>query len=368
MRHRCAFCFARVMVFSFAMFFGSYFVAAANAAGQTQATRGDADLPTVVIVATGGTIAEKVDPETGGAVPALTGESLIMAVPELAKIANIEVVEFSNIDSSQMSPDIWARLSRAVDKELARPEVRGVVVTHGTDTMAEGAYFLDVTLVSDKPVVFTGAMNDASSSFPDGPGNLLNAVAQVCSPVAAAWGVTVTLNNYVNSARAVRKTHTTNIQTFNSGERGYLGYILKGEVRRLNDRPPRITFPIPTSLPKVVYIATYAGADGSLVRHAVADGAQGLVIDGVGAGNVNESTYKAIRYAQSKGVPVVISSCVFQGAVEPIYGGKGGSKTLLNDGCLLAGDLGGAKARLLLMLGIAQRGADCAALKELFAQ
>lgn len=257
-------------------------------------------LPTVAVVTTGGTIAEKTDPKTGSAVPAVTGADLVEAVPELRKIANIAVLNFSNIDSSQMTPEIWARLSRTVDDVLKRPEIQGAVVTHGTDTMAEGAYFLDLTLTSDKPVVFTGAMNDASSPFPDGPGNLLNAVIQVCSPQAQDWGVTVTLNRYVNSARDVRKTQTTNIQTFNSGEKGYLGYIFGGKIRRFNQRPHRLKLPLPEKLPRVVYIATYAGADGSLVRHAVDSGAEGLVIDAVGAGNVNAATYHAIQYTLSR--------------------------------------------------------------------
>ncbi|MFW5488134.1 MAG: asparaginase [Desulfovibrio sp.] len=358
----------KVLAFSLVLLAGCFFTDCAQAGGKDDPLISAAPLPKVVIVATGGTIAEKVDPKTGGAVPALTGQSLVEAVPQLAKIASIEVVEFSNIDSSHMTPEIWARLSSTVAKQLARPEVKGVVVTHGTDTMAEGAYFLDLTIASDKPVVFTGAMNDASSPFPDGPGNLLNAVTQASSPKAEGWGVTVTLNNYINSARATRKTQTTNVQTFKSGERGFLGYIFNGQIQRFNKRPPQITLPVPKTLPKVVYLATYAGADGSLVRHAVDNGARGLVIDGLGSGNVNEPTYEAIRYALSKHIPVVISTVVNHGSVEPVYGGKGGGKTLEKDGCILAGDLGGNKARLLLILGIAHYGADNAALKKLFAQ
>lgn len=324
-------------------------------------------LPTVAIVTTGGTIAERTDPNTGGAVPSVSGADLVAEVPQLKSVANLAVVQFSNIDSSQMTPRIWLRLSQVVDGLLAEDEVIGAVVTHGTDTMAEGAYFLDLTLTSDKPVVFTGAMKDASSPSSDGPGNLLNAVIQATSPQARGWGVTVALNGYVNGARAVRKTQTTNVQTFESGEQGYLGYIFDGKVTRFNERRRRVRLPRPKDLPKVVFLSTYAGADGSLVRHAVDSGAKGIVIEGVGAGNVNDATYKAIEHALGEQVAVVIASRVYYGAVEPVYGDKGGGDALQRKGAILAGDLMGPKARLLLMLGLAEHGNDPEKLKDLFA-
>lgn len=308
-------------------------------------------LPLVVIVSTGGTIAEKTD-SAGGAVPALSGQDLVKAVPGLAQVARLKVINLVDIDSSQMTPAIWARLSRTVSQELARPEVAGAVVTHGTDTMAEGAWFLDMTVTSPKTVVFTGAMRDASDPSPDGPINILNAVTIASSPRAQGWGVVVALNDYVNAARWVVKTQTTNVQTFNSGQKGYLGYVLGGQVRRWNPRPRRITLPLPTRLPKVVFLSTYAGADGSLVRYAVDQGAQGLVVEGVGAGNVNARVYQAIQYALSKGVEVVITTRPVHGGAWPIYGDQGGGLTLQKAGCILSRDLDGYKARLLLMLAL----------------
>jgi len=327
-------------------------------------------LESVAIVATGGTIAERVDPKTGGAVPAVSAQDLVAAVPGLSDLANIGVYQFSNIDSSQMAPADWARLSVALDKILARPDVRGAIVTHGTDTMADGAFFVDVALKSDKPVVFTGAMNDASSRNPDGPGNIHNAVVQVLSPNAQNWGVSVSLNRYVNSARHVRKTQTTNVQTFNSGEKGYLGYVYHGQVQRLNDRLHRVRLPLsdplPDTLPDVPLIMAYAGSDGRLLRHAVDTGAKGLVVNGVGAGNVNADVFKAIQYALSKDIPVVVATRVYHGSVQPIYGDAGGGETLVKAGCILAGDLPAAKARLLLMLGLMKHGNDLDALRQLF--
>ncbi len=322
-------------------------------------------LPTVVIVTTGGTIAEKTDPKTGGAVPAVSGKDLIEAVPSLARIARIKVINLCDIDSSQMTPQLWAKLSKTVSEALKDPEISGAVVTHGTDTMAEGAYFLDLTVDSDKPVVFVGAMRDASDMSPDGPLNIFNAVVQACAKEARTWGTTVTLNQYVNAARYVKKTETTNVQTFDSGEKGYLGYIQGGKVYRYNDRPKRIKLPLPEKLPPVVLHATYAGADGKFVRYAVDTGAQGIVIEAVGAGNVNAKAYEALEYAMSKDVVVVITSRVSHGSVYPIYGDQGGGMTLKKHGAILAWDLDGPKARLLLMLALANN-KDRSELDKLF--
>jgi L-asparaginase len=251
-----------------------------------------------------------------------------------------------------MTPEIWARLSRVVDQELSDPAVAGAVVTHGTDTMAEGAFFLDLTLTSPKTVVFTGAMRDASDPSPDGPLNILNAVTIAAAPAARGWGVVVALNDYINSAREAVKTQTSNAQTFDSGQKGYLGYVLGGVVQRWHERPRRITLPLPARLPRVAFLSTYAGDDGSLLRSAVDQGARGLVVEGVGAGNVNAQVYRAIQYALQKGLAVVITSRVAHGAVWPIYGDQGGGLTLQKAGCILGGDLRGPKARLLLMLAL----------------
>lgn len=313
------------------------------------------DLPRVVIVTTGGTIAEKASPKTGGAVPAVTGQALVDAVPGLDKLAHIEVVQFSNIDSSHMTPELWRNLSQTVDEILSDDEVMGVVVTHGTDTMAEGAYFLDVTLKSPKPVVFVGAMRDASDLSPDGPANIYNAVLQATSPVAQSFGVTVTLNQYINSARFVRKTETTNVQTFNSGEDGYLGYIAMGTVHKFHDRLPAIKLALPKKLVDVALLKSYAGDDGKFIRYAVDQGAKGIVVEGVGAGNVNQEVFAAIKYALSKKVIVAIATRVYNGSVYPIYGDIGGGKALEDAGAILVGDMTGPKARLLLMLALSNK-------------
>ena len=311
-------------------------------------------LPKVVVVTTGGTIAMKYDAASGGAVPAVSGKDLLEAAPGLDRIADIEVAEFCNLDSSQMTPEIWRKLSAEVQRTLERPKVHGAVVTHGTDTMAEGAFFLETTLQSAKPVAFTGAMRNTSDLSPDGPANLYNAVLAVCAPEAAEWGVTVTLNQYVNAARRVRKNNTTNPQTFASGEYGYLGYIVGGRVVPFNNVRTRQKLPLPDSLPEVPLLVTYAGDGGDFIRGAVDRGVHGLAVAGVGAGNVNKEVFQAIQYALEKKVPVVVASRVPDGGVFPLYGDEGGGSSLAAAGALLAGDLDPYKARLLLMIALAQ--------------
>ena len=308
--------------------------------------------PTVAIVATGGTIAMKLDPNTGAPVPALSGEDLTAAVPKLKDLATLRVIEFSNIPSDYMGPDRWPSLARAVEEVLADPAVTGVVLTHGTDTLDQTAYFLDLTLRSSKPVVVVGAQRNASDPDADGPRNLLNAVRQVIAADAPGKGVTVTMNGRINAAREVRKTHTSNVDAFNSGETGILGSV--DEDRVVFHRAPlrRLGITLPERLPRVDLIPMYAGADGGYVRHAVDNGAEAVVVEAYGLGHVNEAMHDAISGAVSKGVPVVIATKVANGRALPIYGFKGGGRTLQQVGAVFAGDLSGDKARILTMLAL----------------
>jgi len=322
------------------------------AAGDTMAPA--QSLPTVAVVTTGGTIAMKIDPATGAAVPALSGDALIAAVPGLAKIATLEVVQFCNIDSSWMSPELWLRLGPAVQKLVARQDVAGVVIAHGTDTMADTAYFLDLVIDTPKTVVLTGAMRNASMPGADGPANLYNAVCQAISPQAQNWGVTVTLNSYVNAASQVRKQNAMNPQTFESGLYGYLGTVYGQAVSRFNEPLHRIHLPMPQKLAQAPLLRTFVGDDGSLVRAAAAGGAQGIVVEAFGAGNVNPAVDKAIAEAIEKGIAVVVTSTCIDGGAHPEYGSTGGGAAMEKQGVILSGSLSGEKARILLsvLLGL----------------
>ena len=327
-----------------------------------------ADLPLIAVVTTGGTIAEKVDPKTGAAIPAISGDDLMESVPGVKNIARLQVFQFCNIDSSQMTPAIMLDLAHKVHDLVNDPKITGVIITHGTDTMEETSYFLDLVLHSDKPVIFVGAQHNASDPAPDGPGNIANAVIQAVSADAVDLGVTVNMNQYICAARDVRKTHTDNLMTFKSMDSGYLGYV-DFDRFRLFRRPLRRThIPIPkkdSQLPVVFLFTMYAGADGKYIRNAVDDGVDGIVVAGFGLGNVNASVYEAIRYARSKNIPVVISSRCYNGRTYPVYGGPGGGKTLEQDNVIFSGGHIPSKARILLMLALTTT-KDIDQLKSLF--
>jgi L-asparaginase len=307
--------------------------------------------PVVALIATGGTIAMKIDPVRNAPVPAISGEDLLATVPDISKHAQIEVNNLSNVPSDYMDPPRWVALTRAVQDTLARPEVAGVVVSHGTDTLEETAWWLDLTVASDKPVVLIGAQRNASESDFDGPRNLLNAVRIATDPASAGKGAVLAMNNQINAARQVTKTHTTNVETFQSGQWGLLGAVDPDRVVWSRAPLRRQHVPIRSdAMPPVEIVAMYGGADGQLVRAAIDQGARGVVVQALGMGNMNRPMFAAIKDAIGRGVPVVVASRVPEGRVLPSYGFEGGGKTLADAGAVMADDLSPQKARILLML------------------
>jgi L-asparaginase len=182
-----------------------------------------AELPTCKMIATGGTIAMKIDPVKQAPVPAISGEDLLATVPEIGDVAKIEVLNLSNIPSDYMDPERWIGLQKAVTEAVGRPEIAGVILSHGTDTLEETAWFLDLTVNSPKPIVLIGAQRNASEKDFDGPRNLLNAARICASPHAREKGAMIALNNQINAAREVTKSHTSDVETFKSGDYGFLG-------------------------------------------------------------------------------------------------------------------------------------------------
>jgi L-asparaginase len=310
-------------------------------------------LPVVRLIATGGTIAMKIDPVKNAPVPAISGEDLVSTVPEIASVARVEVENLSNVPSDYMDPPRWIELQRAVVKAIARPEVAGVIVSHGTDTLEETAWFLDLTVASEKPVVLIGAQRNASERDFDGPRNLLNAARIAVSLEARGKGAMIALNNQVNAAREASKWGTSSVETFRSGDFGFLGIADADRVVFYRAPTRRQHVPlVADKLSPVEIVSMYGGADGTLVRAAVAAGVKGIVIQALGWGNVNVPMYEAIQEAIGKGIPVVISTRVPTGRVLPVYGFKGGGKTLKDAGAIFADDLSAQKARLLLMLAL----------------
>ncbi len=325
------------------------------------------DQPVVKLIATGGTIAMKIDPVKKAPVPAITGEDLLATVPEIKNYAKVEVENLANIPSDYMDAEMWVRLQKAVGTALATPEVVGVIVSHGTDTLEESAYFLDLTAESNKPIVLIGAQRNASESDFDGPRNLLNAVRVCVAPESKDKGAMIILNNQINAARSVSKTHTSSLETFKSGDFGFIGIVDNDRVVFYASPLRRQSVPLTTAnLPYVEIAPMYGGADGWMVKAAVDHGAKGVVVQALGWGNVNKPMYEAIKEALGKKIPVVISTRVPNGRVLPVYGFVGGGKTLLDAGAVFADDLSPQKARILLMLVLANGVTDSKEIQKYF--
>jgi L-asparaginase len=312
-------------------------------------------LPSVVVLATGGTIASRQNLMQGTALPSLTGDQLVDAVPALKKIARVRTEQIANVGSRDMTPAIWLKLAARANELLAQPDVAAVVVTHGTDTLEETAYFLDLTVAGDKPLVMVASQRPASDSDSDGPRNLLDAVRVAVSPEAAGKGVLVVLNGQINAARDVTKTHTSQVETFRSLEFGELGIVDAETVRFYRAPLRRQTIPVgpQTRLGRVEIVYNYAGADGRLIRALIKDSdLGGIVVAGLGLGNVTAGMADAIEEARAKGVPVAIGTRVLSGRVFSLGDGKSSAIGLKKIGCVLTDNLNPQKARVLLMLAL----------------
>ena len=321
---------------------------------------------TVVLVATGGTIAMKVDPELQAPLPVFDGDELLALRPDIARLAHLEVLNLFNVPSEYMDPERWRVLHRAVAAALARPDVAGVIVSHGTDTMEETAWFLDLTLNAGKPVVLVGAQRNASESDFDGPRNLFNAVRICLSPEARDKGVVICLNEQINAAREASKTSTSEVATFKSGDFGFLGQVDPDAVRFYRSPVRRQHVPLlDAPLPRVDIVPSYAGADGVMLRAAARAGARGVVMAALGCGNVPLGQYEALTEAAARGLVVVIASRVPNGRVFPLYGYPGGGRSLAEAGAVYADNLSPQHARVLLMLGL-QHGLDGEGIRGLF--
>ena len=308
--------------------------------------------PKIAILATGGTIAGSIDSAvaTTGYTAGVVGvDVLIKAVPEIQNLAKIEGQQIANIDSSNMRDEIWLKLAQEINKLFASG-VDGVVITHGTDTMEETAYFLNLTIKSDKPVVLVGAMRPSTAISADGPKNLYNAVALAADKNAK--GVMVAMNDKIQSARAVVKTHTLNVDAFSSPDFGDLGYIVDGKVYFYNNvaktRTKKTPFDVKNlkELPKVDILYSYSNDGSGVAAKALFEnGTKGIVVAGSGAGSIHEAQKEVLKELLTKGLKVAVSSRVVAGRVAV-------SETDKKLGFISAEDLNPQKARILLMLAL----------------
>ncbi len=290
--------------------------------GQAQ----EPDLPRVVILTTGGTIASRTD------APMTEGHELVRSVPQVLSHATVDVEEVFRIGSSQMKPESWLLLAHRINETLAADSLlAGIVLTHGTDTMEETAYFLSLTVDDPRPVVLTGSMRGATEVSADGPANLVSAVRVVVSPEAVGRGVLVVLNEEIHGARAVRKTDNRRVETFESGAAGLVGYADPDRVVFLappsSSRGAPAPFPVAgrEDLPRVDVVADYTGYDGATIDFLVEEGARGIVLASFAGGRLSAGALEAMTRAVERGVAVVVASRVPGGRIvgTPPAGSRG---------------------------------------------
>src|SRR5262245_44242196 len=280
-----------------------------GAAAGTVADRPNPALPNVVVLATGGTIAGAAgsDVQSGYTSGQVGVEELLKAVPQAKKLANLTGEQISNIGSQDMNDEVWLKLARRVNELTAMPDVSGVVITHGTDTIEETAYFLNLVVKSRKPVVLTAAMRPSTALSADGPLNFYNAVAVAANPDSAARGVLVVINDWIHGASSLTKTSTTSVQTFLSPLSGLIGTVAYGDVEFYRGPVGRHTIDSDfsldgvTSLPRVDIVMAYENMDGALIDAAVAAGAKGVVVAGVGNGNLTAPALAALTRHATNG-------------------------------------------------------------------
>ncbi len=287
------------------------------------------DRKKIVILGTGGTIAgtaASASEHIGYTAAQLGIAQLVAAVPALASgPCDLLTEQLAQVDSKDMDFDIWTRLALRVSHHLAQADVQGIVITHGTDTLEETAWFLQALLAPAKPVVLTCAMRPATALAPDGPQNLLDAVVVAAHP--GARGVLAVCAGVVHAAQEVQKVHTYRLDAFSSGDAGPLAYVEPGGLRVLRNWPVALSDKAQAAIkniatlrpgqhwPRVDIVWSHAGADGAVVRALVADGVQGLVVAGTGNGSLHHALESALLQAQAAGVRVVRATRCLEGRV-----------------------------------------------------
>jgi L-asparaginase len=312
--------------------------------------------PHIYILATGGTIAGSGESQTsaGYTSGAVTVDALINAVPQVKDMADITGEQVASIGSQDMNDAVWLKLAKRVNEVLAKPDVTGVVITHGTDTLEETSYFLDLTVKSNKPVVMTGSMRPSTAMSADGPLNIYNAVGICVDPKAKGRGVLVTVDDDIHAAHDVIKTHSTDVGTFSSMESGLVGAALFGKntwfrvPEQVNTMKSELGLAATTNaLPRVDIIYAHANMSPDMITSAATNGAKGIVIAGVGDGNMTADALNAVKQVIAKGVVVVRSSRTNGGIMR--------RNIEVNDdevGTVASMQLNPAKSRVLLQLAL----------------
>lgn len=319
----------------------------------------------VVVIFTGGTISMKVDPVLHAAIPALNADEIISSITNIKKLADLEVINFANLPSPHITPNDMMEIASVVKKSIMREDVTGVVVTHGTDTLEETAYLLDLLIHNEKPIVVVGAMRNHSELGYDGASNLSAAICTAISDRAKNKGVLVVMNNEVNAASQVTKTNTLSLDTFKSPEFGPLGIVDNDEVIFYRDIIKRQLIDTDKIENKVGLIKTAPGMESDIFDFHINSKYRGIVIEALGRGNIPPKMIPGIERAIQNNIPVVMVSRCNTGRVLDTYGYEGGGMQLRNVGVIFGGNLPGQKARIRLMLILGKTN-DMKKVKELF--
>lgn len=307
----------------------------------------------------------KIDSDTGGAVPHFHGEELLEMIPDAKDLAELDVYNFGIYPGPHMTPKLMLELSKKIKELILDESIDGVIVTHGTDTLEETAYLLDLTIKTSKPIVVIGAMKTSSEPDWDGPKNLLDAIHICNNPNSRGMGVLVCLNGEINAASEVTKTHTEDLETFHSLDFGALGFVDKGMVV-FNRAPHKIEIIETEKIADyVALIKVYAGMDDRFFRYSADTGAEGIVFEAMGVGNIPPEAFEGVKYARSKNIPMVLVSRCPTGETLDIYSYPGAGKWIKEAGVIFTDYLNGQKARIKLMLALGLT-RDLEKLKEIF--
>jgi L-asparaginase len=310
--------------------------------------------PHITVITTGGTIASRVDPRTGAATPVVSGSELVSLVPGLDRIATIDVHELSLVPSWEFTPSYMHEIGSAVRSAFANG-ANGVVVTQGTDTLEETAFWLDLTLdLPDLggPLVITGAMRNNSEIGADGPRNITDAVTVASEGSSAFAAPVVVTNSQIQAARFVTKTDSFNPATFQSPGHGQIGAVFGNIVVHSSDIQPLDPLPVIDPSKQVPLIKWAAGMDDLFLRACLKAEVDGVVIEGMGLGHIPGDCISPVAALRARGTPVVVTTRCLSGPVLPVYGGPGGGRDLAEMGCLLPFGLSGLKSRLLLIAAL----------------
>lgn len=307
---------------------------------------------TIAIIFTGGTISMKLDTASGGVVPALSADEILSETPSIFEFAHIEPIEFGRFPGPHITPEHMLELSRLIQKTAEKPDVAGIVVTHGTDTLEETAFFLDCTLNTPKPVVVIGSMRHSSESDWDGPRNLRDAILIALHPKAREIGVLTCLADTIQAASEVSKMDTSNIHTFESSNFGPVGRIVNGSVLIYRQPVHRNYFAIQKLPAFVPLIKCYTSSEAILLDAALQHNPEGIVIEAMGVGNVPPVVYRSLLQAMENGIPVILASRCPIGRVEHLYAYEGAGRQLYEAGVIFADYLNGQKARIQLIAAL----------------